>query len=309
MTDAAKPVRYPAGCVRIGISGWNYKPWRGDFYPPKLPHKQELRFAAGQFSTIEINGTFYSLQRPASFARWAEETPENFVFSLKGSRLITHMLKLRGVEQALANLFASGMLHLGAKFGPMLWQFPATFTYKEDLLESFFQLLPRNVAAATELARRHDSRMTGRVWLGDHDLPPGEAARKLRHAIEIRHPSFVCEEFVSLLRRYNIALVCADAVEWPRLMDVTADFLYLRLHGSEVLYTSGYSDQALDTWARRIAIWVRGGEVRDGEHASRRPAPTRATRDVYVYFDNDAKVLAPKNAQALTVRVRELLGS
>jgi uncharacterized protein YecE (DUF72 family) len=291
------------GQVRIGISGWNYKPWRGIFYPPKLPQKQELRFAATQFPTIEINGTFYSLQRPSSFARWMEETPDNFVFSIKGSRYITHMLRLRNVEQPLANFFASGLLQLGAKLGPFLWQFPPNFIYNHDLLESFFQLLPRNTQAAAELARRHDVRMNGRAW-----TEPG-SRRRLRHAIEIRNESFVCPEFIALLRRYNIALVCADTVEWPRLMDVTSDFLYLRLHGSEVLYTSGYSAEALESWAARVAAWAQGGEVEDGDHASPRPAKKAHAREVYVYFDNDVKVHAPEDARSLTAQVQQLLGA
>ena len=303
-----------AGKVRIGISGWTYKPWRGDFYPPGLPQKQELRYASSQFPSIEINGTFYSLQQPTSFAAWARGTPENFVFSVKGSRFITHMLKLNRVEQPLANLYASGLLLLGPKLGPMLWQFPARFVYNEAthaLLENFFLLLPQDTDAAAELARRHDSRMEGRAWI-EYDSGEGEGTaaagnRALRHAVEIRHATFACDGFIHLLRRYNIALVCADAVEWPLLMDVTADFVYCRLHGSEVLYTSGYSAEALNTWAARVATWARGGEVADGTLACAEPARKRAARDVYVYFDNDAKVFAPKNAHSLIEKVNHLL--
>ncbi len=288
------------GKVRIGISGWNYKPWRGVFYPPKLPQKQELRFAATEFPTIEINGTFYSLQRPSSFARWREETPDDFVFSIKGSRYITHMLRLRNVEQALANFFASGLLQLGEKLGPFLWQFPPNFIYNHDLMEGFFQLLPRDTPAAAELARRHDERMSARAWTEP------SSRRRLQHAIEIRNDSFVCPEFIALLRRYNIALVCADTVAWPRLMDVTASFVYLRLHGSEILYTSGYSEDALALWAVRIRAWAGGGEVEDGVRASPIPAPAAHSRDVYVYFDNDVKVRAPEDARVLTTQVRQL---
>ncbi|HEY0784819.1 MAG TPA: DUF72 domain-containing protein [Acidobacteriaceae bacterium] len=295
-----------AGRVRIGISGWNYKPWRGIFYPPGLPQKKELHFAASQFSSIEINGTFYSLKRPSSFAHWVEQTPEDFVFAVKGSRYLTHMLRLRTIEQPLANLFASGLLRLVPKFGPMLWQFPPNFQFNPAtamLLESFFQLLPHNTDAAATLAARHDARMEGRAWT---DAPPN---RPLRHAIEIRHQSFTCSDFVALLRRYNVALVCADTVEWPRLMDVTADFCYCRLHGSEVLYTSGYSDADLDVWANRVASWARGGEVADGDHASPTPARKLSQRDVYVYFDNDVKVHAPDDAHRLHQRVERLLTS
>jgi uncharacterized protein YecE (DUF72 family) len=290
------------GQVRIGISGWTYKPWRGVFYPVGLAHKKELAYAASLFPSIEINGTFYSLQRPSSFAAWAAQTPSDFVFAIKGSRYITHMLRLRAVEQPLANLFASGLLALGPKLGPILWQFPPNFQFKPDLLEEFFALLPRDTHTAATLAEKHDERLKGRAY-----TEPGKR-RLIRHAIEIRHPSFVMPEFISLLRRYNIALVCADTVEWPRLMDVTSDFLYCRLHGSEVLYTSQYSPQELDRWASRIAAWANGQEVSEGDHASTKPARSRSIRDVYVYFDNDAKVFAPKDAQALAQRVEKLLG-
>lgn len=290
-----------SGCVRIGISGWTYKGWRGVFYPERLSQKKELAYAASLFPSIEINGTFYSLQRPSSFAHWAEHTPDDFVFSIKGSRYITHMLKLRNVEQPLANFFASGVLALGHKLGPILWQFPPKFKFNAGLIEEFFHLLPPDTHAAATLAMRHDERLNGRAYtaLG--------RKRTLRYAMEIRHPSFVTPEFVTLLRRYNVALVCADTVEWPLLMDVSSDFIYCRLHGSEVLYTSGYSDASLDRWAARVAAWAQGQEVIAGDHASPKPARKRAARDVYVYFDNDAKVFAPKDAQALARKVERLL--
>jgi uncharacterized protein YecE (DUF72 family) len=289
------------GQVRIGISGWTYKPWRGVFYPKGLAQKKELAYAASLFPSIEINGTFYSLQRPSSFIAWAAQTPDNFVFAIKGSRFITHMRRLRAIEQPLANFFASGLLALGPKLGPILWQFPPSFQFKLDLLEDFFSLLPRDTIAAATLAEKHDDRLKGRTF-----TEPGRR-RPVSHAMEIRHNSFVVPEFISLLRRYNVALVCADTVEWPRLMDVASDFIYCRLHGSEVLYTSGYSDDALDQWAARVAAWATGGEVADGDHASPKPARQRSARDVFVYFDNDAKVFAPKDAHSLTQRVNKLL--
>jgi uncharacterized protein YecE (DUF72 family) len=289
------------GQIRIGISGWTYKPWRGVFYPAGLSQKKELTYAASLFPSIEINGTFYSLQRPSSFAAWEAQTPSSFVFSVKGSRYITHMLRLRAVEQALANFFASGLLALGPKLGPILWQFPPNFQFRPDLLEEFFALLPRDTHTAATLAEKHDERLKGRSC-----TEPGKR-RRIRHAMEIRHPSFAVPEFISLLRRYNIALVCADTVEWPRLMDITSDFLYCRLHGSKVLYTSQYSPEELDQWAERIAAWANGNEVSDGDHANPQPARARSARDVFVYFDNDAKVFAPKDAQALAQRVAKLL--
>jgi uncharacterized protein YecE (DUF72 family) len=291
--------------IRIGISGWNYKGWRGKFYPEKLAHKKELAYAAALFPSIEINGTFYSLQRPSSFLNWVEQTPPGFVFALKGSRYITHMLKLRNVEQALANFFASGPLALGAKLGPILWQFPPRFAFDPARFEAFFNLLPRTTAQAADLARLHDARLNSRTFT------EAGRTRTIRHAVEIRHESFRSPEFIRMLRRHRIALVCADTVEWPRLMDLTSDFVYCRLHGSEVLYTSGYSDIDLDLWAARIAAWARGSDA-DRTHpqndfACTTPARPRAARDVFVYFDNDAKVYAPVDAQNLATRVNALL--
>ena len=267
-----------------------------------MPHKRELAYAAGIFSSVEVNGTFYSLQRPESFAAWTGQTPDNFVFAIKGPRYITHLRRLKDIEAPLANFFASGVLRLGAKLGPVLWQFPPYFRFDPARLDSFFALLPRDTESAAALARRHDARMEGRAWT------ESEAARPLRHAIEIRHQSFVVPAFVDLLRAQDIALVCADTVEWPRLMDLTADFAYCRLHGSEVLYTSGYDDAALDRWATRVAAWARGEEPADAERVIDAPGPRRPCRDVYVYFDNDAKVRAPFDAQQLISRVANLLG-
>jgi len=292
-----------AGVIRIGISGWTYKPWRGVFYPANLPLKQELEFAANTFRTIEINGTFYSLQHPSSYQAWAERTPENFVFSVKGSSYITHLRRLREIEIPLANFFASGILKLGPKLGPILWQFPPNFRYSHDRIEEFFALLPADTRAAAALAARHDDKMEDRSF---YEI---DANRRIRYAMEIRHASFVVPEFIDLLRKYKVALVCADTVEWPRLMDVTSDFIYCRLHGSEVLYASGYGPKAIEEWAERVTAWVGGGESKDGDYASDKRSSKRTKRDVFVYFDNDAKVKAPRDAKRLDVRVAELLGS
>ena len=300
-TSASKR-RFPrrsAGEVRIGISGWTYAPWRGVFYPRGLPHTKDLEFAASRFRTIEINGTFYGLQRPQAFADWAASTPDDFVFSVKGSRYITHMLKLRDPAKPLANFLASGVLRLGSKLGPVLWQFPPQFAFVPERIEPFLRILPHDTAAAAELARRHDARLSGRAWTRT------DASRPLRHAFEIRHDSFRTPEFVDLLRRYDVALVCADTVEWPLLMDVTSDFIYCRLHGSKELYASGYDDTALDIWAKRVAAWARGGEPGDAERVGGRAR--RRRRDVFVYFDNDAKVRAPGDAAGLCERVSKML--
>jgi uncharacterized protein YecE (DUF72 family) len=298
------------GEVRIGISGWRYKGWRGKFYPPKLPQRSELDFAASTFRSIEINGTHYSLQRPKSFERWRNETPDHFTFAIKGSRFITHMKKLRDIDEALANFFAQGILALGPKLGPILWQFAPRFIYNEALLTEFFNKLPRTTSDAAAIACEHSPRLNGRASTEALTKQP------IRHCIEIRHNSFVCPDFIALLRKHNIGLVVADTVEWPLLFDLTSDFVYCRLHGSEELYASGYGDAALDTWANRVAQWTTGKEADDeaidsqlhGHHASPEPSATRETRDVFVYFDNDAKVHAPFDAQGLQQRVSALLG-
>jgi uncharacterized protein YecE (DUF72 family) len=300
--------------VRIGISGWRYKGWRGVFYPDKLAQRRELEFASRQFDTIELNGSFYSLQRPQSFAAWNAETPDDFQFAIKGSRYITHMRRLREIETPLANFFAQGLLQLGPKLGPILWQFPPNFQFDPDRLEPFFSLLPRTHKAAAQLARRRGDRLdSGDAESSDNCTALHVANRQkdtpLRHAIEIRHPSFVSEAFIQLLRRHNVGLVVADTVAWPLLLDVTADFVYCRLHGSEQLYASGYDDRALDIWAHRIATWSRGAEVHDGTRASQTDAPQRKGRDIFVYFDNDMKVHAPVDARNLRDRVTRLLAA
>ncbi|GAA3755911.1 DUF72 domain-containing protein [Terriglobus aquaticus] len=298
--------------IRIGISGWRYKPWRGVFYPPRLPQRRELEFAATHFNSVEINGTFYSMQRPESFRRWHAETPEGFLFAIKGARFITHMKKLRGVEQGLANFFAQGVLALGKKLGPVLWQLPPQLAFDADRLAGFFDLLPRTHADAAVLAHDHAPRFQGR------SVVEAEAKGTIRHCVEVRHGSFVTPEFARLLRKHRIGLVVADTVEWPLLFDVTADFIYCRLHGSEQLYVSGYESDAIDRWGERIVAWSRGQEVADeaegctprGIHCAPKhiARPARA-RDVYCYFDNDAKVRAPFDAIALRDRVRELQGA
>lgn len=286
-----------SGRIRIGISGWTYAPWRGVFYPKGLPQKRELSYAAGIFPAIEINGTFYGLQRPDSFARWRDETPDGFVFAIKASRYITHLRRLRDIEIPLANFMASGILRLGPKLGPILWQFPPNMAFDPVLFRAFLEKLPRRTKEAEMLARHHDARLNGRDWLqSDTDQP-------MRHAVEIRHASFRTPAFIELLREYDTALVCADTVEWPLMMDLTADFVYCRLHGSEELYVSGYDDAALDRWGRRVRAWARGGEPRDAERILKPTKPRKSGRDVFVFFDNDAKVRAPEDAAALAERL------
>ena len=282
--------------IRIGISGWTYPPWRGGaFYPKGLRQHGELAYAASRFSSIEINGTFYGLQRPDSFVHWGEQVPPDFVFSVKAPRFITHIRRLRDVQTPVANFLASGLLRLGAHLGPILWQLPPTLPFDANSLADFLAILPHDTQSAAVLAKNHDARLKGRAWCET------DAHRPLRHALEVRHDSFRDRSFIDLLRQFNVALVCADTPEWPRLADVTADFLYLRLHGAEQLYASGYTDAALDEWAGRIGEWSRGGTPADLDRCAPKAKPRR--RDVYAYFDNDQKVLSPRDAAALLARL------
>jgi uncharacterized protein YecE (DUF72 family) len=269
--------------IRIGISGWRYPPWRGTFYPKDLPQHAELRYASSILPVIEINGSFYSLQRPSSYAQWYAHTPDDFVFTVKAPRYITHIRRLRDIEAPVANFLASGLFNLREKLGPILWQFPPSFKYEPQRMQRFLELLPHDTRAALALARRRDAWMKGRTRLAI------DAQRRLRHAIEIRHESFLEPSFIELLRAYNVALVIAEtARKWPMPLDITADFVYMRLHGDKELYRSGYSSKALGRWARRIRAWHAGEGAR------------RKARDIYCFFDNtDVKLRAPFDAQSL----------
>jgi len=287
--------------LRIGISGWRYKPWRGVFYPPGLVQRRELEYASRALHTIEINGSFYSLQSPKSWKEWHDATPEDFVFAVKGPRYVTHLLRLREAALPLANFFASGLLQLGSKLGPVLWQLPPSLKYEPAALEEFLKQLPHDTDAALALAKRHDpDRMRGRTALVEG------ATRQVRHALEVRSETFADQRFIRQLRRHGVALVIADtAGKFLYGEDITADFTYLRLHGDEELYTSGYSDQALDHWRQRIQRWAAGGEPRDARKLGTLAPQRRAQRDVYCYFDNDAKVHAPFDA----MRLARMLGA
>ena len=289
------------GEIRIGISGWRYKGWRGTFYPEKLVQRRELEFASRQFNSIELNGSFYSLHSPESFKKWYDDTPDDFRFAVKGSRYITHIRRLREIETPLANFLAQGLLRLDDKLGPILWQFPPSFKFQENLFADFCALLPKTYQEAVEFAQEHKDLSNQQSWL---QVP---SDRHLRHTIEIRNESFVCEEFIAILRKHQIGLVVADTVEWPLLMDVTADFVYCRLHGSEQLYASGYTEKALQQWSHRVMAWANGGEVEDGRKASSKNAPKQKSRDVFVYFDNDMKVRAPFDAKKLSQRIAHLM--
>ena len=266
--------------VRVGISGWRYPPWRGVFYPSGLPQRRELEWASRRLTSVEINGSFYSLQRPEGYRGWRAQTPDGFLFAVKGGRFITHMKKLRGVETALANFFASGVLALGDKLGPMLWQLPPNLGFDASRMDDFLAMLPRGTKAAARLAEGHDDKVEGRAWTTT------DAERPIRHAVEVRHATFETDAFLDLLRRHDVAVVTADtAGKWPLLLEPTTDLAYARLHGAEELYVSGYNDAALDLWAGRVTGWRDQG------------------CDVVVYFDNDVKVHAPFDAQRLLERL------
>jgi uncharacterized protein YecE (DUF72 family) len=284
--------------VRIGISGWNYPKWRGDFYPTGLTHKSELAFASRALDSIEINGSFYSLLRPDPVKRWRAETPDGFVFAVKGSRFITHMKRLREVELPLANFFASGVLALEDKLGPILWQLPPSMSFDADRLERFFELLPRTTSSAVALARTHDHRLEGRAYVETMEDRP------IRYALEVRHADFRQPSFVASLRRHDIALCVADtAGRYPDFEDATADFVYVRLHGDTRLYESGYGRRALERWADRIEAWQCGRAPEGARLAAPASPARRVPRDVYVYFDNDARGHAPFDAIALRALV------
>lgn len=280
--------------IRIGISGWRYGPWRKDFYPQGLRQNDELAFASRAVNSIEINGTFYALQTPERFRQWRDEAPDDFVFSVKAPRYITHVRRLKDIQEPMANFFASGPLQLGDKLGPFLWQFAPNFKFDEARFAAFLEQLPRDRKAAQALASHCNERLQGN---GGAQIK-GNA--RLRHAVEVRHESFLCEAFVKLLRKHKVALVVADSAgKWPYVEDVTADFVYLRLHGDVELYSSGYTAKALRRWRERIQAWSEGRQPEDAHLIVQRAPAKRATRDVYCYFDNDQKVHAPYDARRL----------
>ncbi|SOZ97628.1 conserved hypothetical protein, DUF72 [Cupriavidus taiwanensis] len=287
--------------IRIGISGWRYAGWRGVFYPEGLAQRRELEYASRAVETIEINGSHYALQTPKSYRAWHEATPPGFVFSVKGPRYLTHMLRFRddSALPAMANFFASGVLALEEKLGPVLWQFPPNFGFDPERMERFLALIPHDTHSARDLARQHNGNVK-EPWCETR------RRRQIRHAVEIRHASFCTPEFPALLRRHRVALVISDAVaDWPYAEDVTSNFLYLRLHGTETLYGGAYSDTALDRWAARLVKWANGGEPADAQRISPKRPRAAAHRDIYCYFDNDKKVKAPFDAQRLRARIEE----
>jgi uncharacterized protein YecE (DUF72 family) len=273
--------------IRIGISGWTYAPWRGVFYPKKLPHAQELRFASRQVNTIEINGSFYALQKPESYQKWYDSVPDDFIFSVKASRYITHTRRLRDIESPVANFFNSGILALREKLGPILWQFPPSMKYDAERFETFLNLLPRDTLSAKHLALVHrDLKMKSRSFVGV------DSNRLLRHTIEVRNESFRNPGFFRLLKKYGVSLVLSHSTgAWPYFEELTSDFVYARLHGEGEVYSGGYGTRALNDWASKISSWSTGA----------------GKRDVFLYFDNDTKVRAPFDAMELYRKLEKKL--
>lgn len=281
-THVRTPGRVREPMIRVGISGWRYAGWRGSFYPAGLPQRRELEHAASLLTTIEVNGSFYSLQRPSSWRSWAEQVPDDFVLAVKGPRFITHMKKLVGVEAPLGTFLASGVLSLGRHLGPVLWQLPPNLGFDADRLGAFLDLLPRTTSAASAYAvRHHDASKLKEP--ADTTTP---ADLPLRHVVEARHTSYRTPEFCELLRAHDVGMVVADSAgTWPMFDEVTSDVAYVRLHGDTELYTGAYSPAALDTWAAKARAWDDAG------------------LDVHVYFDNDGKAHAPFDALALQERL------
>jgi uncharacterized protein YecE (DUF72 family) len=268
--------------LRVGTSGWRYKSWRGDFYPRGLAQRRELEYLATRMNAVEMNGSFYSLQRPTTYQRIAEQTPDDFAVAVKGGRFISHFKRLAGAETALANFLASGVLALGKKLGPILWQLPADLAYDEDRVGPFLTGLPRTTSAAAELAARHDDKLSD-----DRVVLETDVDRPVRHVLEPRHPSFGSRPALDLLTEQEVGLVVSDSPgAWPLFEHRTADIMYVRLHGHTELYASGYSSRSLDRWAEKTRRWLAAGA------------------DVHVYFDNDARGRAPHDAVALLERLR-----
>ncbi|SDS56202.1 Uncharacterized conserved protein YecE, DUF72 family [Halopseudomonas litoralis] len=285
--------------IRIGISGWRYEPWRGDFYPEGLVQRRELEYASRTVSSIEINGSFYALQTPERYINWGDATPDDFVFSVKAPRYITHIKRLRELTEPLANFFASGPLQLEHKLGAFLWQFPPSFKYDPALFAELFERLPCTFGEAEKCA-------AGSPRVVEQPSLTTAADTRLRHAVEIRHQSFMQEDFIELLRKHRIALVVADtAGKWPLIEELTAEFMYLRLHGDKELYSSGYDEAALSDWARRIRAWSKGQQPKDARRLSDHEDSSTASRDIYCYFDNDIKVRAPYDARRLLEKLNK----
>ncbi len=277
--------------IYVGCSGWTFPGWRGTFYPKDLVQKKELEYASRKLLSIEINGTFYSLQKPETFQRWFNETPDDFIFAVKAPQYMTHIRRLKDCYDPLANFLASGLLCLGDKLGPILWQFPPNVTLKDNRFEEFLKMLPHDAKSAAKIAKQHTEKVEGRSFI------QVKKDFRIRHAFEFRHGSFMNPEFVDLMRHHGVAVVFAHsgAEKSPYFEDVTADFIYARMHGQEAKYKKGYTKETLNWLANRVATWTSGKQPKDAQTVLDK-APTAKRRDAFIYFDTEEKKFAPQDA-------------
>jgi uncharacterized protein YecE (DUF72 family) len=261
------------GQIYVGIGGWTYAPWRGVFYPEGLPHAKELAFASRALTSIEVNGTYYGSQKPATFRKWKSETPEGFVFSLKGPRFATNRRVLKEAGDSIQRFLDSGVTELGERLGPLLWQFMSTKKFDAVDFGGFLELLPKTFDG-----------------------------RKLRHVVEVRHDSFRDPAFIALLRKFATPVVFAEHATYPAIADITGDFVYARLQKGKDTINTGYPPKALDAWAKRVETWTAGKEPTDLPRVAG-AAPKANARDVFVYFIHEGKVRAPSAAAELLLRL------
>ena len=263
------------GSIRVGIGGWSFAPWRGTFYPKGLAHSKELAHASAHLTSIEINSTFYRSQNPATFRKWAAATPAGFIFAVKGSRFVTNRRVLAEAGESLKRFFASGVLELGDRLGPFLWQFAPTKKFDQADFGKFLELLPSNMAG-----------------------------QKLRHVVEVRHDSFKTPDFIALLRRFSIPVVFADHDSYPAIADVTGDFVYARLQKGKDSIKTGYPLKTLDQWAQRARVWAQGEEPEDLPRVDPTMRMPAKARDAFLYFIHEGKLRAPAAAMALIERLQ-----
>jgi uncharacterized protein YecE (DUF72 family) len=262
-----------AGKIRVGIGGWTFEPWRGEFYPQGLPHAKELAYASSKLTTIEINGTFYRTQTPATFAKWRHEVPDGFVFSVKGPRYVVQKRQLAEAGEQLEFFFKSGISELGDRLGPILWQFAPSKTFDAADFAVFLAMLPKKLDGLA-----------------------------LRHAVEVRHPSFATSEFIALLRQHKTPVVFAEHETYPAIADVCGDFIYARLQKGDAAIKTGYPPRQLDAWAARARTWAAGGSPEDLPLLVKTQAK-RAAREVFLYVIHEGKIRAPAAAMALLQRL------
>ena len=264
-----------SGTIRVGVGGWNFPPWRGVFYPDGLTQAKELSYAASKLTAIEINSTYYGSQKPESFRKWARETPDDFVFSVKASRFSTNRRVLAEGADSIKRFLNSGVTELGDRLGPLLWQFAPTKKFDEPDFRSFLELLPEK-----------------------------QDGRTLRHVVEVRHDSFRVPAFIALLREFKVAVVCAEHETYPGIADVTSDFVYLRLQKGKDTIKTGYPPKALDEWAARFETYASGGVPKDLDSVDPKTLAAKAPRDVFAYVIHEGKVRAPAAAMALIERLK-----